>query len=186
MGVNCTIDLPPSVRVDYVAMAIGVLSGLTPEKAYFGSGSDGGWAARVPGVDVQPVGRTSPGMVDITIAKPHRSSPLIDGEVVHSVFYFFESSDDNGKPVRSLNPPSTAYWISVGRALIRLFGGKIDFSDTDDVDVNEKRPAWKHNNASDGEPWYELQNRIMNIKPLTEKDLDANVKHAAYGDWRRC
>ena len=178
MGTDCKIYLPSNVQVDYVASAIGVLSGLKPKKKYFDKQHDG-WAVDVPGVGVENT-TTSVSMVNIMISHPNMSMPLVDGEYSHHVRYFFEGTDPDGKPCRTLMPRSTAYWISIGRGLLKLFGGKIDYNDCDDIEINEKLPPWKHSSAEDGEPWYALQNRILNIKPLTEKDLIDNDKHAAY------
>ncbi len=97
------------------------------------------------------------------------------------VLYHYEPSEIDG---RLLMPPSTCWWIAVGRRLVDFFGGALDYNDCDDKDINFRRPkkSRKMNAPEDGKPWYAFQERMLIVKPITEKEIQAMVKHAAYGD----
>lgn len=102
---------------------------------------------------------------------------LVDGERCHSVLYFFEGTK---KGERMMIPPSTDFWIAIGKGLVEFFGGTLDYNDCDDSDVDFKRAARKDIHAEGNEEWYSLQERKLAVKPLTKADLEATRKVASY------
>ncbi len=43
-------------------------------------------------------------------------------------------------PSIMLLPRSTSFWLSVGKGLIDFFGGKMDYNDSDDIEINYSKP----------------------------------------------
>lgn len=171
MGVDSRITLPGNVRVQDVADIIGILGGLEPKKRYF---DDKSFHVTVPGVKITPT--HAPYVVEIQLTSED-GVYLIDGEYYHSVLYFFEHQGTD----KLMNPPSTAFWISIGRRLVDFFGGKIDYNDCDNVknDYSVPYKSDKENQQSSTD-YHEFQERIISISPLTEEDLDEAEKLAAY------
>jgi len=122
MGVDTRITLPGNVRVQEVADVIGILAGLEPRKRRF---DDKSFHVTVPGVKITPT--HAPYVVEIQLVP--ENGALVDGEMYHSVLFFFE---DKGTD-KLMNPPSTAFWISIGRNIVNLFGGEIDYNDCDNL-----------------------------------------------------
>ena len=79
-------------------------------------------------------------------------------------------------------PRSTAFWLAVMHRVVDFFGGTIDYQDCDDIEVDYTVPAksLQENSPSDGEEWYVFQNRILEIKPITEKEWRSYDSRAAY------
>jgi hypothetical protein len=170
MGVDTIIRLPENVEINHVADVIGILAGLKAEKKNFQRSE--GWYVEVDGVNI--LGRPSiPDGPEITFKSP------LDGEN-HSVSYWYEDSEGG----RMLSPHSTAFWIAIGRGLVKFFGGTLVYKDTGNMKPNFRgRPKSDAlNRPQDGKPWQNLQQRLLDLKPLTQKDLKAESKHAAYGD----
>jgi len=167
MGVNTEIKLPHNVRVSDVADVMGALAGLKPKKSMFND-AKGGWSTKVDGVAVEP--SPIPEMVSIVFRTDSGN---------RHVYYHFETDDPD---YVVLNPPSTAFWIAIGVGLVKFFGGKVDYVDSDLVSVDfERKPKSNfQNRPSDGEKWYDLQTRMLNVKPLTQKDFDEAEEFAAY------
>lgn len=172
MGVDMRVKLPGNVQVNKVAKVMGAYAGCTPVKRFFPNDSKGGWCAEVR--DVKVTTTTVPEMAQITI-----DCPMIDGQVSHFCFYHFEPECGVG---RLMLPRSTAFWIALMTKVVDFFGGELDYQDCDDVDVNYSVPAktLEENSPSDGEAWYDFQNRILAIKPLTKDEWQAADQHAAY------
>lgn len=166
MGVDCRVILPDRVRVRDVAEVIGILAGLN--RSWDSTKS---WI-EVEGVKVETT--SVPEMVSIIL----RGS-LIDEQSDHSANFHFE-----GNPGRLLFPRSTAFWIAVSKGLIDFFGGELDYNDSDSIDIDYKVPAKPNIAPEKGKDWYDFQEALYNIKPLTIYDLiDAN-QYAAYKDSR--
>lgn len=74
---------------------------------------------------------------------------------------------------RLMMPPSTNFWVAIGKRLVQFFGGSIDYNDCDDVDVNfRRRNNPRHlNSPTDRDAWYKFQNRLLKLKPLTRNEL---------------
>lgn len=165
MGISTIIQINRKARLSDVADVIGILSGLKPYKRCFSSGD--GWATEVDGISVASCnGMTECAMIKITAPD---GETLVDGETSHHVMWHWEGDDGD----HMMLPRSNAYWVAIGIELIKFFGGKIDFSDCDDIDV-DKRERGKvrvGTYAKDGKGWYALQNAKLNLKPLSKKRL---------------
>jgi len=167
MGVDCRIWLPGRVRILDVADVIGILAGMKPEKRPFSTSEDGGWSTHVPNVRTEGI----PEM-------PHCALIYFEhnGET-RTVLYHFEP----GAGERLLMPSSTALWLAIGSGLIHFFGGRLDYNDCDSEDANETATVNYDIAPSDGEPWYEFQQRKLDLKALTKEDIDKYKPNAAYG-----
>jgi hypothetical protein len=178
MGVNCRILLPAAVRIDDVADVMAALAGFAMQKRHF-SNSDGGWSAGLPYGDPRLRVESAENLVEC--ARIHLTAPdgekLVDGETGHYCLYHFEGS---GKGERLLMPRSTPFWIAMGRGLVDFFGGTLDYSDCDAVDVDYKRPARKDIHVEDGDEWSAFQERKLAVKPITKADLAQWKEVAAY------
>jgi hypothetical protein len=172
MGVDVRVSLPGNVQVRNVANVMGVLAGCPASKRYFANDPSGGWGTAVEGVEVKST--SSPEMAEIRL-----TGKLCDGEHRHFCFYHFEPDSGEG---RLMMPRSTAFWIAVMTKVVDFFGGTIDYRDSDDSDCDYSVPAKSNqeNSAGDGDAWYDLQNRILNIVPVTEEELLAAKEHASY------
>lgn len=169
MGVNSHIYLEKDVRVRDVADVMGILAGLKPCKTTFTTGD--GWYTQVKGVKVETT--TFPEMCTILL-----DGNMVDGEVFHYVNYFFESLFGN---YRLLYPKATPFWIAIGVGLCKFFGGKIDYADCDEGNINArwKKPR-KSNCPEKDKAWYVFQEEKFNVKPITEKDMIKANKWAGY------
>ena len=179
MGVDTVIRLPENVRVDDVTDVIGILVGKKAHKKTFDQVIQSeGWHTRVDGVDTAP---SISGCVQIHITKglSDDATRARDGQNdAPFVLYFFESERGG----RLLSPPSTTFWIAVGKGLVKFFGGTIDYNDCDDsnIDYRVAKKSRSINAPSDGKAWYTFQERKLNLKALTKKDFDVVRKHSAY------
>jgi hypothetical protein len=72
--------------------------------------------------------------------------------------------------------------MAIMHRLVDFFGGILDYNDCDDIDNNYEVEAksWEDNRPSDGEAWYRLQNRILDLKPITEEEWRSYDKVAYY------
>jgi len=180
MSVDTRIRLSPDVHIDDVAEVIGILAGLKPEKVPFKDGT--GFYARVPGVECQNT--CVVGMAHIVLTAP-KGKTLIDGEPYHFCSYHFEPSNSGRKSdhFKLLFPRSTPFWIAMGRRLADFFGGTIDYSDCDSKSIDYRRGYPKlRNSPEDGRPYFQFQEKILAVKPLTRADLQAARKWACYSD----
>jgi hypothetical protein len=176
MSVDCIIKLPMDVRIRDVAEAVGLLAGLKAKEKPMESG-DRAWTFRwVEGVKVNPT--SVPTMAEIFIEAP-KGEKQVDGNANHFTYYHFENPDGR----REIAPRSTAFWIAVGKRLVKFFGGKLDYQDCDGGAFNYFAPKpRKSNSPEDGKPWEGFKRALYSIKPLTMAELKAAQKHAAY-DW---
>jgi hypothetical protein len=170
MGIDCKVSLPANVRLSDVAKVIGVLLGCEVSKRYLGKGS---WSAQVDGVVVQQC--STVGLASIDINKSTEGGELC----VLSALYHYEFSR-SGR--RGLIFGSTAKRIALCRALAKFFGGWVDYQDCDKRKQDYMLPdkTSTQNSPEDGKEWHVLQNRILKLKPLTSKDIEACEKYAAY------
>lgn len=157
MGVSCRVLLPANVRIKDVVAVIAASAGYRPTRQDFG-GRNQGWYTKVDGVTIKPQFDGSYATIEF------------DGRFV---IYNFECSTEPGK--RQLNPTSTAFWGAIGKRLVDFFGGKIDYDDSDDVDWDYEAPEKSNleNSPSDGDEWYDLQKRLLEVKPLIEAELES-------------
>lgn len=166
MGVDCKIALPPNVEIDTVARIIGISAGLPCEKQSLGLGIfNNAWSAEVKGIDITSV---CPQMAQIKLIG-FADKPLVDGENEHFVFYHFEGSEVKGGN-RLLMPRSTGFWLAIGVKLVQFFGGAIMPQDCNGKWTYKVPAKPNHLNCpQDGEPWQNLQERILAVKPITEQ-----------------
>jgi hypothetical protein len=165
MGVDTKIMLPGRVRLQDVARVLGALAGCKTElkvkPTYVYCQVD----------DVKVDNSHTPECANIRWTGGGELKP--DGYVM----FHYEPCEFDG---RLLMPRSTPWWIAAGKRLVDFFGGKVDFNDCDDVDVDYERPSPGDIAPSDGEPWREFQRRMSEVKAITAEDLAANDKLAAY------
>lgn len=154
MSIDLNLRLPPNVRVRDVAKVIGKLLGAPARQ------SEGYY------VDVEGY------YVDVEGVKVDSIWPL----------YHFEHGN-----WRLIILRSTPKHIALARAIADFFGGEVDYSDVEasrggggDYVVPSKSD--EENHPTDGEPWYSLQNRILTLKPLSKKSVEACKGFAAYPD----
>ena len=170
MGVNCMIYLPSDVRLHDLTKAMGVAAGFEKSKRPCGKS----FYVEVKGV------KTS--VMDVLPMCPNIifEGMTIDGESGHYVMFHGECSYGHGQ-WKLLMPRSTPFWIAMGKKLIETFGGKMDCNDCDEKKINFSLPKpRKYNDPEDDEPWEKLQQAIWDITPITQKDLIAARKYAAY------
>ncbi len=178
MGVDCKILLPAAARLRDVADVMGALAGFPMHKKHFNPPSSGWSAGREygdKGVEIKPCGGTLESCAMIHLNNT-ADCQIIDGQAGHYVMYHFEGSR---KGERLLNPPSTDFWIAIGKGLVDFFGGRVDFNDCDDIDVDYEQPERDDIHAEDDDEWYALQNRKLAVKALTKANLKACREVAA-------
>ena len=166
MGVSTIIRLPRTCGIQNVANVIGVLAGLKAEKSDFRKFSNmDGYSARVTGVSFN-VNDTLPMSPTIVIR-----GDLIDEERIHHVMYFYENETWDGV---TFNPPSTNFWVAIGKKLVDIFGGEVDYNDCDEWIrdyVNGNHGSIAENRPSKGDEWYAFQNMLLNLKSLTQEEM---------------
>lgn len=160
MGVDCRIILPENVNVRNVANVLGRLAGLPVERHVHNPRT---WWTVVNGVKVDTT--SVPEMVMIRWGDRHTT-------------YHFEYRPGG----RLMLPRSTAFWIAAGNRLIEFFGGSIDWSDCDAVDVDREFLAKTRdeNSPETGDAWVAFQERLLALKPLHHDEIAAMREHAAY------
>lgn len=180
MGVACRITLPTNVRLYNVAQVMALLAGaqirLEESKEYPGKP----WV-RVDGVKTKP--GCCDGLSEITITDLGEDAKAIRNSSDGTAWctYHFESDADAGEG-RLMLPKSTAFWIAIGRGLVNFFGGEIDYQDCDSSECDYKK-KWKSNREncpSDGAPFWDLEERIKSVKPITAAEYQRCKKWAAY------
>lgn len=153
MGCSTYIYLPGNVRVRDVASVMGAIMGCPKRFENFSSGSDG--YTKVDNVEVESTG--CPELAYIKIKN-------------RVAYYHFETFEDNK---RLVSTNSTSFWNVVGRRLVDFFGGYVDYNDCDETEVDyvvASKPI-SVNAPSDGDEWYVLQDRILNITPIHKDDF---------------
>lgn len=171
MGVNIIVKLPSTCSVKNVAKVIGILAGLKAKKQYF---SNEGYGVEVEGLEINGIVKL-PAIAEIVL-----NGDLVDGEKIHTVFYHFEASDWNGSLI---SPRSTPFWIAISKHLVDFFGGQLIYQDCGDQDIDYENPNFgsiDDNRPSDGDAWYVLQERFLNLKPITEAEITYFSSVAAY------
>ena len=97
-----------------------------------------------------------------------------------SAFYHFEADGVSGHGGwqagwRLLSMNSTPKNVALAKRLVELFGGRLIYQDVSSNTFgrpNFKRPEYKYNAANDGSAWEKLQTRMLNITPLTTKEIE--------------
>ncbi len=168
MGMDCKIYLPHNIRVDDVASVIGACLGCPKSKQSLSTNS---WVARVNGASVLPSAMPELCIIRIT-------NGTVDDQSNWTFHYHFECH----RLGRLIMPRSFAVNIALGKRLVNFFGGILDYNDYDDSDVDYevKCKDDKTNRPEDGEQWDDLQRRIFDTPPLTEKEILDCVELSAY------
>ncbi len=161
MGVDCRIYLPAKVRIHDVADVLAALHGCEVTKRVF-SGTSGGWAAHVFGVEVE---------CGFVVSCAHIKFQD------RWFLYHFEFHNDG---TRGIMPRSTASNIAAMKALADFFGGRVEYADCDDSNCDYYVDEQEDIAASDGDGWYRLQERKLAVKPLTKEQIAECEQFAAY------
>jgi hypothetical protein len=179
MGVDTDLYLPPYVTVRDVGKVVGILLGCSSEIKTFSSGN--GIHCVVEGVKVKGF--------DSDYGLAECASIVIDGDQPREMMYHFEFSTPNdrlhnkgwhGIILRSYSPN-----IALFVAVIKFFGGAVDFNDCDetniDFEVAPEDSIWGHDwSSTDNEEWNELQHKMNALRPLSKDDLRAYALDATY------
>lgn len=171
MGVNTCIMLPPDVKLGDVATVVGGCAGVPKTRKALGGSYRDSWYVHMPYMKVESAEHLP------ACARFEWSKGCWLKENGYSL-YHFEPDNSAG---RLMLPPSTAWWIATAVRLVDFFGGHVDFSDCDDVDVDHFAVPHPNRRASDGEPWQELQQRMWDVTPVTREEAIDNEILAAYG-----
>lgn len=156
MSVAAHIYLTSDVRSLDVACAVALVSGLRPQRP-----------------ELELVSSYSAAAFCLT-------GNMVDGTDVHH-FSVYSESDEYIGLTRLVIAPSTAFWIAVGRRLIRFFGGALLYSDCASDEAEEYYiRKWSYPREDDDDGCLELSKRISALNPLTRDEIDAAAKVAYY------
>jgi hypothetical protein len=179
MGVDVYIYINNKARLRDVADVIGILAGNEPYKQKFSGSWSDGWSAEVDNVETKS--GCMPECAEILVKAPD-GGKLVDGQESHWVLWHWEPSRYNNN-YHVICPPATPFWIAVGKKLADFFGGKLDYNDCDDSEIDYEKKRGKvrlGEYAEDGEGWEKLQEAKLKLKPLSQADMKEALKHAAY------
>ena len=161
MGVDTKIRLRGNtgygnIRIRDVATAVAILWGNKPVKQELGGygGKAGSWGVKLPDVSVKGI-ESLPECADIYF--PYQGK-------MARVLYHFEVEGGG----RLLMPRMCPEWQRVGKALVDLFGGEVDYCDSDFTDVDYSHTVDYRTDPEDGEEWQRWQERIFNLKPAVD------------------
>lgn len=176
MGVDAHIYLPGNVELDKVAMVVGRLLGLPAERTSIEENPPG--FVRVPNATTRSAtNQPNCAIMEFTdIPPPARKW----GEDTFYFLYQFESSRGGDRVIVTR---SNAFCIAIFKGLANFFGGDVLYGDCGehgDYTVSYKSDDLNH--PQDGPPFWNLQQRIFDLKPLTDEDFRAAEKYAAYKD----
>ena len=190
MGVDVRLYLYRSADPEEVAKAMAILGGnaVSPDFISTANGfrakpatppylgrceAEGGfWMAR-PKVKAKPVEGIF-GMATIEFAAP------VDPHSHHHYCNIHTISEHGFGWL--LMPPSSPFWIAVCRRVVDIFGGALDHNDCDSSPADYFRFEDPVNDEGNGERYYERQQRLLDLRPLTGEEIEACREFAAYGD----
>ena len=163
MGVDTKIRLKGNtgygnIRIRDVAIAVAILWGNKPEKqdlSHYG-GRPSSWGVKVPGVSVEGI-PSLPECADIYF--PYKGTKA-------RVLYHFELESGG----RLLMPRMCPEWQRVGKALVDLFGGEVDYCDSDFTEVDYSHTVDYRTDPDNGEEWQLWQERLFNLKPVVDEN----------------
>lgn len=177
MGADCRVQLPANVRVLDVANVLGKLAGLPAKRCKIGNSK--AVFVEVPGVSVEPGDANAPEYAHITVSPPPGVTSICAAPLLRFLYSF---EGDGG--CRELMRRSKPIWLAFFRKLVNFFGGKLDYSDFDDIECDHYVPPKpdSENCPNTGAEWDALQLRILELPALTEADIEAERAHAYYKD----
>ena len=182
MSCDCHIYLPPNVRLKDVVDVLAILVGMPKKKVMLESKTHpAAWYLKTEGVEVEPSG-SSPELMTIQATLPDGPAKTARGKNGDRMMAFWHWEPSSKPGWRLISVRTTAFWIAVGKNLVDFFGGVVDYNDCDDNYEDYKRHAKPHrmNCPESDEPWQRFQKRMWAVKPLTDKDFDAEENNAVY------
>ena len=145
MGVNTNTYLPGSVDLEDLARAIQLLTDADDVRIVPAGGARGLTATRgetyVSGYD----------WFDLYIT---RDAGFGDGDTGHSGAVWFNQDNDNMRDAINVHGGNaSAFWAGLGRGLVDLFGGIVDYNDCDstDVDYRSRGTVYAHTARTDSD-----------------------------------
>jgi hypothetical protein len=171
MGVNCTVELSPKATWEYVGMVASKLLGAKATKEPIGTS----FYAIIEGFNGGSFKPTS---------FPQYIYILVSGDVANPAAKLIQDSDGlpyhmwYGLESRWFNPKATAAKIALAKGIVKFFGGKITYNDSTDKEEIFKAPSYI--GAADGFPWQRLHQEIIDLPPLSIRNINECEKWAAY------
>jgi hypothetical protein len=108
---------------------------------------------------------------------------LVDGDLENPVLKEIGKSDSipyqlwYGLETRSFYPKASAAKIALIRGIVKFFGGKITYNDSTDEGRTYPRKIKK---GESDKAFYQFQDALLKLKPLTQQDIDDCQQYAAY------
>jgi len=157
MSVDIALSLPPNVEAYKFAKVLGKLLGCEASRLDLGKGY---WSAEVAEVEV----KNSPviGCVSVDIGKFH---------------CLYQLEGPSGRRVTLLR--SRAKNIALAKAVVDFFGGVVKDDDGDAFYIVPDKGD-DENQPQDGDPWVNLQERILALPALTQEQINDCIGLAAY------
>ena len=179
MGCDCRILIPSDTRLNDLVSVMAIAAGGGSQKVFL-QGDTGSWYVRTTGARVEPSSAGASFMIMSPSIFLNIGKKMVDGEQEHFTMLHLAAEGRHGKYF-SMHPPSTPFWVAMGRKVINVFGGEILFDDCADKPfiVTSKKPR-KWNDPEDGEPWQKLQDDIFHVRPVTVKDMSCVALKTGY------
>lgn len=164
MGADTRILIPTGSRIGDVSNVIGVAVGLEKSLATL---SENSIYLKVDGVNHKPS----------SLSECAHIAWHYENEN-HSILFHFQPS---GSPDHLLlMPRSTAFSICLGKRLVDVFGGFVDYNDCDDIDVDYSVDNNPLRLATDGEEWDKWQKFMHSFDEITDAELESAKILSAY------
>jgi len=172
MGVDAVIELNPRTQIQDVAMVLTRLCGLKPYVVKDNGKEFVYVSKKIKITNSSVVGLANVSCNSMGVELKNRKGELKEG---FSFCYHFQPTSG----YKLMMPPSTGFWIAVGRRLVSIFGGRMDYADCDSKAVDYKSkgkfPFGESNTA------YRNQKRLLNSIPvLTQKEISDCFALSAY------
>lgn len=167
MGVNVQAYLYRSVSIEDIGAALAIAAGNDPNPSIIGSGPrafESPWAE----VRIEPGRDGCLGMYTISYCSPAGFGThfKVNLHTIHQHGFGW-----------LLMPPSTGFWIASMRRLVDLFGGAVDYDDSDDSEADYFR---FEKPIDEEELFVQRQQDIIRSGPLTAEEVAACVELSAY------
>lgn len=186
MGVDTRLYLYRSADPQEVASAMAILSGNDPNPH---------WVPR-SGRDIGPEPSLSPGARSTRgfwVPRPKVQLKAADFSFGVGTIDFLSPVDRLSKSHHTtihhtnehgfgwtLIPSSTPYWIALLRRIVDIFGGALDYNDSDATENDYFR--FERGANPIGDAYLDRQDEILALKPLTPGEIEACRGFAAYSD----